>query len=174
MKAILKILLVLSIVVAWPISVRAVDDQVVDKAVVNALRFLARLQNANGSWSVDVTGESTAATSLSVMAFLAAGHVPGEGPYGLAIDRGVNYVIDHQEPNGIIVDKRGHGPMYDHGISTLMLAEVAGMTSKENAHRARKVLERAVKLILTAQKRSVNPNANQAGGVTSTTVKTAI
>ena len=62
----------------------------------------------------------------------------------------------------MIVERRGHGPMYDHGISTLMLAEVAGMTSKEHAARLRKVLERAVKLILTAQQ--VRKNRKEAGG----------
>ena len=144
--------LVLSMIFGLPMSVHAVEDQAVDDAVVNALRYLAQQQNPDGSWNVDITGESTAATSLAVMAFLAAGHVPGEGPYGLAIDRGVNYVIDHQEANGMIVDRRGHGPMYDHGISTLMLSEVAGMTDKDNAARARKVLEKAVRIILLAQK----------------------
>ncbi len=140
------------IVTVIPAPVAAVDDQRVDDAVVNALRFLALQQRPNGSWNVENVGESTATTSLSVMAFLAAGHVPGEGPYGQAIDRGVQYVLDHQQSNGMLVDRQGHGPMYDHGISTLMLSEVAGMTSKENSLRIRKVLEKAVKLILLAQR----------------------
>jgi hypothetical protein len=139
--------------IAWTMSVTgfAVEDRAVDDAIVSALRYLASQQNPNGSWTIDVSGESTAATSLSVMAFLAAGHVPDEGPYGRIIDRGVDYVLTHQEANGLIVDRRGHGPMYDHGISALMLSEVAGMTSKEKSARVRQVLEIGVRLILKAQ-----------------------
>ena len=129
----------------------AVEDKAVDDAVANALKYLASQQNQDGSWSIDLTGQSTAATSLSVMAFLAAGHVPGEGPYGQIIDRGIDFVLEHQEANGLIVDRRGHGPMYDHGISTLMLSEVAGMTSKEKSAQVRRVLENGVQLILKAQ-----------------------
>ena len=160
-----KIVLILAVSIAIVLPANtgfAVDDQAVDNAVVNALRMLSRLQNPNGSWSIEITGESTAATSLAVMSFLAAGHVPGEGPYGMAIERGVNYVIDHQEANGLIVDRRGHGPMYDHGISTLMLAEVSGMTSKNRAAQLKKVLENGVKTILKAQQ--VRKGRNDAGG----------
>lgn len=145
-----------------PCIALAVDDAAVDEAIVRALRLLASQQNATGSWNVDITGESTAATSLSVMAFLAAGHVPGEGPYGQIIDRGVEYVLSHQEANGMIIDRRGHGPMYDHGISTLMLAEITGMTSKEKAAPLRRVLENGVRVILKAQQ--VRKGRRESGG----------
>ena len=64
------------------------------------------------------------------MAYLAAGHVPGEpGPYRQSIEKGIRYVLAHQQANGLLVSQSSHGPMYCHGISTLMLAEVAGMTA---------------------------------------------
>jgi hypothetical protein len=63
----------------------------------------------------------------------------------------VKYVLDHQLPNGLIVERQGHGAMYGHGISALMLSEVAGMTDKETATRIRKQLESAIELILKAQ-----------------------
>jgi hypothetical protein len=85
------------------------------------------------------------------MAFLAAGHVPGEGPYAEALDRGIRWVLQHQEANGLIVHRKSHGPMYSHGISTLMLAEVAGMVDTSLAGPCRQALERAVRLILQAQ-----------------------
>ena len=160
-----KIVLILAVLIAMVLDVTpgfAVDDQAVDNAVVNALRILSRLQNPNGSWNIEISGESTAATSLAVMSFLAAGHVPGEGPYGATLERGISYVLDHQEANGMIVDRRGHGPMYDHGISTLMLAEVSGMVSKNQSARLKKVLENGVKLILKAQQ--VRKGRNDAGG----------
>jgi len=151
------------ILLALPASVVAVEDQAVDDAIVNALRFLAQQQRPNGSWNAENPGgESTATTSLAVMAFLAAGHVPSEGPYGQAIDRGVTYVLERQQNNGLVVDKTGHGPMYDHGISTLMLSEVVGMMPKEQAARTRKVLEKAVSVIMKAQQ--VRKSQRESGG----------
>lgn len=153
---------VVCFVLAVPSIAPAVEDQAVDDAVANALKYLAQQQRHNGCWNVEVMGESTGITSLAVMALLAAGHVPGEGPYGQVIDRGVAYVLEKQDVTGMIVDQRGHGPMYDHGISTLMLSEVAGMTSKEKSARTRHVLENAIKLILKSQ--MVKKPQREAGG----------
>lgn len=157
-----KRLVTVMLLIAVPGSARAIEDKEVDDAIVSALRFLVRQQRANGCWIVDGVNESTAMTSLAVMSFLAAGHVPGEGPYGQVIDRGVNYVLDHQHPNGMLVDSHGTGPMYDHGISTLMLSEVVGMMPKDQAAKTRKVLEKAVRLILDAQR--ANKNGRDFGG----------
>lgn len=142
----------------------------VDDAVVNALKFLAREQRPSGAWAVGRIGDSTAATSLAVMAFLAAGHVPGEGPYGESIERGVQWVLDHQQSIGqeqgretvMLVHRRSHGPMYSHGISTLMLAEVIGMLNKKQAKECRVALERSIRLIINAQ--NVAKTARHAGG----------
>lgn len=155
-------LIVLAVLVGMPVTAIAVEDQAVDDAIVNALRILAQRQKPNGSWAIDATGESTAATSLAVMAFLAAGHVPGEGPYGEVIDRGVTFVLDRQKQTGMLIDLHGHGPMYDHGISTLMLSEVIGMMKKEQATRTKTALEKAVKVILVAQR--VRKQAREYGG----------
>ena len=67
------------------------------------------------------------------MSYMAAGHLPGEGPYGTQIERGIRWVLEHQEDNGMLVHKRSHGPMYSHGISTLMLAEALGMVDEADA-----------------------------------------
>lgn len=126
---------------------RAIDD-----GITRALTYLAAQQTAEGSWLTEAWGESTAITSLAVMAFLAAGHVPGEGPYGKQISRGVRWVISQQQPNGMLIRKaQSHGPMYDHGICTLMLAEVSGMLDGADAIPLRRALEKAVLLILESQ-----------------------
>jgi len=128
------------------------SEEAVDLAIVRALRYLALHQQPAGGWNVDAFGgEATSTTSLAVMSFLAAGHTPGEGPYGEGINRGVQFVLSHQEANGMLVHRHGHGPMYDHGISALMLAEVSGMVPERQAADTRKALERAIKLILTSQ-----------------------
>jgi len=138
------------------------EQKKVDRAVAEALRFLAREQQASGAWQISSYGESTAATSLAVMAFMAAGHVPGEGPYGERLDRAIRWVIGHQQPNGMIVHAKSHGPMYSHGISTLMLAEVVGMVDESQAKPCREALSTAVELILKAQ--NVPKPERHAGG----------
>ncbi|MEX2027183.1 MAG: prenyltransferase/squalene oxidase repeat-containing protein [Pirellulaceae bacterium] len=127
------------------------EEKRVDEAIAAGLRFLAQEQQPSGGWRVDAFGESTAAASLSVMAFMAAGHVPGEGPYARVLERGIEYVIDHQAPNGMLIHRTSHGPFYSHGISTLMLAEAVGMVDERLAPRCRAALEKGIRLILDAQ-----------------------
>ena len=96
---------------------------------IGVLEFLKRRSRRRGPGFGEF-GPATSVTSLAVMAFLAAGHVPGDpGPYRESIERGIQYVLAHQHPNGLLVSRSANGPMYCHGISTLMLAEIAGMTA---------------------------------------------
>ena len=75
----------------------------VDAAIHRALEYLESSQRPDGAWESGGFGPATSVTSLAVMAFLAAGHVPGEpGPYRESIERGIRYVLDHQHPNGVI------------------------------------------------------------------------
>ena len=141
---------------------RTARQRRVDRAISRALRYIASQQHPSGAWRIDAFGESTASTSLAVMAFMAAGHVPGEGPYGAQLDRGVRWVIDHQQPNGLVVHRKSHGPLYSHGISTLMLAEVVGMLDEAEGKRCRRALERGIKLILQAQ--NIPKSSQHAGG----------
>jgi len=123
-----------------------------DESIRRALVYLKESQKPDGGWDAGF-GRATSVTSLAVMAFLASGHVPGEpGPHREAIERGVRYVLAHQRPNGLLVSNTSHGPMYCHGISTLMLAEVVGMAGDAAlAEECRVALARAVALILKAQ-----------------------
>lgn len=127
------------------------EDKKVDKSIERALVYLSKYQQKSGAWRVDSYGESTASTSLAIMSYLAAGYVPGEGEYGKKINKGIEYVLNHQHDNGMLVSRKSHGPMYSHGISTLMLAEVVGMVDKQLAKKCRKGLEESVKLILKSQ-----------------------
>jgi hypothetical protein len=123
----------------------------IDKAVDKALDFLAKTQNkTDGSWRAG-RDKHVAVSSLAVMAFLSAGHVPGEGKYGKTIERGVRWVLAQQRPNGLLANDGGH-EMYHHGISTLMLAEVCGMVDKNLGKEVRKGVEKAIAVILKAQR----------------------
>ncbi len=145
-------------------AVTTASDPRADLAIKKALDYLNSSQKPDGGWESGNFGEATSVTSLAVMAYLSAGHVPGEaGPYRESIDRGIRYVLKHQKPNGLLVSNSSHGPMYCHGISTLMLAEVAGMApTSEMASEIRPALARAVELILKAQARKKSPD--QEGG----------
>lgn len=123
----------------------------VDQAIDRALEFLARTQDADGAWRAGRSSKNPAVTGLAVMAFLSAGHVPGEGPYGDVVEKGVRWVLASQHPNGLIASEGGH-EMYHHGICTLMLAEAAGMTEARLAEELRPRLEKAVAIILRGQR----------------------
>jgi hypothetical protein len=130
-------------------------------AIDNALEYLAKAQNADGSWSsgggfgrmAGGGNRDPAVSALCVMAFLSAGHVPGEGKYGPVVEKGVRYVCEQQQRNGVFSAQNfGMTVMYSHGICTLMLAEVIGlMPDRREAAILRKRLEAAIKLIRYAQ-----------------------
>ena len=137
-------------------------DKRVDQAIDRALAYLAKQQHAEGHWPSQM-GKSTAVASLAVMAFLAKGHTPGAGPYGEAINKGVNFVLSRAKPNGLLVGDRSHGPMYSHCISTLMISEVSGMVDAKLQKRIDEVLPKAVRLILTAQQAKKHNQAHKGG-----------
>jgi hypothetical protein len=111
----------------------------VEQSIDRALVFLKSIQETDGAWTAR-DGKNPAITALAVMAFLSAGHVPGEGPYSDTVERGVRWVLGKQQPNGLIATVGGH-EMYHHGICTLMLAEVAGMTQGKLAGEVKTKLE---------------------------------
>jgi hypothetical protein len=128
-------------------------DKELENAVNKALDFLKNTQKEDGSWSAgQFGGRNAAVTGLCVMAFLSAGHVPGEGPYSETVEKGIRAVLKAQQANGLIASEGGH-EMYHHGICTLMLAEVAGMTEGPLSEEVRKKLEKAVAVILRGQRK---------------------
>lgn len=137
----------------------AKEKDKVEQTVDKALAFLKTMQESDGSWQ-GFGQKNPAITSLAIMSFLSAGHVAGEGPYGVTIDKGVKWILSQQQPNGLIASNTGMD-MYHHGISTLMLAEVVGMTDAKTAKELRTKLEKAVSVILIAQ--NTQPNASQGG-----------
>jgi hypothetical protein len=122
-----------------------------DRAIERGLVFLSTTQDkTDGSWRANGRG-GPAVTGLCVMAFLSAGHVPGEGRFGPAIERGVRYVLSCQRDDGLITVEGGLD-MYHHGIAVLMLAEVAGMVDGALAKQVREAVRRGVTVILKAQR----------------------
>jgi hypothetical protein len=110
------------------------------------LRYLAETQGEQGCWQ-DSMGSEPAVVGLAVMAFLAHGEDPNHGPYARHLRKGVEYILAAQSTtNGYIGSS-----MYNHGFSTLALAECYGMLEHPKIAPA---LAKAVELILAAQKRN--------------------
>src|SRR5262245_45504428 len=126
-----------------------------DEAIERALDYLKEAQNPDGSWSAGRFGHDPPISSLCVMAFMSAGHVPGEGPYGDTVGKAIRSVLASQRRTGIFTpDMSGPYEMYYQGICTLMLAEAAGMLpDRRDGIRLREAVERAVPVIIQAQRK---------------------
>ncbi|HBC88409.1 MAG TPA: prenyltransferase [Lentisphaeria bacterium] len=121
-----------------------------DDSVDRALAYLAKSQLPDGSFPGGMA-KNTAITSLCVMAYLARGYSPGLAPYGETIDRGIDFVLASQSPDGSLIG-HGGGQMYSHNISTLMLSEVSGMLNPERQKKVDAALGKALRIILDAQR----------------------
>lgn len=125
----------------------------VTEAAINAgLLWLAGHQEDDGSFGMTTRyRHNPGVAGLCGLALLASGSTPDRGPYGEAISRTVNYVVSCARPSGYIVEADWsyyHGPMYGHGFATMFLAEVYGMSPRDEV---RDVLKRAVELIVSTQ-----------------------
>lgn len=110
------------------------------------MKFLADTQTEQGNWS-DGSGNDPGVVGLCAMAFLAHGEDPVNGPYSNQIRKSIDYIIEQQnDTNGYIGNS-----MYNHAFATTALAEAYGMIPNPKIAPA---LEKAVKLILSAQERN--------------------
>jgi hypothetical protein len=115
-----------------------------ENAVDIGLEWLARHQEADGSWnSVKYQGKpysGTACTGLALLAFLGAGHTEKVGAYKENVQRAVAYLKSIQKENGSIIVP-GDMAGYTQAIATMSMAEAAGMA---NIPETRAAAQRAV------------------------------
>ncbi len=129
-----------------------------EDAVELGLKWLARTQRSDGSWSLrgsysnGGTEESkTAATAMAVLAFLGAGHTPTRGEYTKIVERGVDFLIKSQKPDGFMAEGApGHHQMYAQAQATMVLCELYAL---EKNPRLREKAELAVRFAEEAQSR---------------------
>lgn len=127
-----------------------------DDGVTRGLAALAGMQQPDGSFGQGRYGRNVAVTSLACLALMADGNVPGRGPYGEQVRKGLEFVLDNAAENGLIAAQASHGPMYGHGFATLFLGEISGMTGGGDpalADRTHEALVKAVRLIERTQNR---------------------
>ncbi|MFM7179910.1 MAG: prenyltransferase/squalene oxidase repeat-containing protein [Verrucomicrobiales bacterium] len=119
-----------------------------DLAIERGLQYLLATQKPDGSWSSTDGKYEIAGTSLGLMAFMVKGEFPGFGRNGAALDRAKDYLLkrSRESPTGYM------NGMYEHGLYTLAMSELWGMTAKtEDDKEIQHALERAVQVILRAQ-----------------------
>jgi hypothetical protein len=148
----------------------------VEAAVSRSLKWLASQQQADGSFPTIDTGQP-GVTSLCMMAFVAHGHVPGEGRYGRRLERATDYVLSCQKPNGLVTLLGPEGPRitrdihfeigtcaaYNHAISSLMLSEYYGMSQAQRAKRMEGVINKSLAASLEMQRWPKDRAADRGG-----------
>jgi hypothetical protein len=135
------------------VSPRAFAQDVVAPArpaIEKGLAFLAAEQLDDGSFSSRSSGRNAAICALAGMAWLSEGSTPGRGPFGDNVARVTDFLLDESQPSGLLSvgGAMSRGPMYEHGFATLFLAEVYGMSPRDDL---REKLARSVDLIVRTQ-----------------------
>jgi len=111
--------------------------------VVNkALKWLASVQNPDGSWGT--AGEKAAYTGMALLVFLAHGETPFSEDYGATVQNAMKWLSDT-----VINSEDGRmGRAYSHGIATYALSESYAMTKIPFLRIA---MEKAVAVIIYGQ-----------------------
>lgn len=119
-------------------------------AIEKGLKFLASQQVADGAFATRDLGRNAAVGGLCGLAFLSSGSTPGRGPYGDELTKVIDFLLANTADSGFVhvAQKGSHGPMYGHGFATLFLAEVYGMSPREDL---RKKLSKAIELLVSTQ-----------------------
>ncbi|MEX2317875.1 MAG: prenyltransferase/squalene oxidase repeat-containing protein [Pirellulales bacterium] len=150
--------------------------QRVDASVGRSLAWMAAQQQPDGSFPTLDHGQP-AITSLCVLAFMVHGHVPGDGKYGLQLERAIEFVVRCQRRNGLLAlagpdepeiprDARrdmADATAYNHAIGALTLSEVYGMSGAQRAKALQPVIEKALAASLTMQQWTKNRAVDRGG-----------
>ena len=135
----------------------------VNEAVNHSLEWIAS-QQQRGSFPT-MPHAQPGVTSLCVLAFMAHGYVPGEGEYGVRLERAIDYIVGCQKRNGLLalvapngdrlsrnIDHEiGYTVVYNHAIAGLALSESYAMNGSERAQQLEPVIKKAMDATLEMQ-----------------------
>lgn len=129
---------------------KVVVDEKTEAVIRGGLKWLVSKQLPNGAWGStgDEQRYQVAMTGYTLIAFLAAGNLPGEGEFGKAVSAGTQYLVDQIGPEGLFANRNSGQYMYSHGVASIALAEIYGQTRLPSM---RPKLEKIIKLIISAQ-----------------------
>ncbi len=127
-----------------------------DASVARGMAWLAAQQAPDGSWGGQRYPKHVGITGLACLALMSDGNLPGRGPYGEHVRRGLEFTLKCVSETGFMAgESTSHGPMYGHGFATLFLGEIYGMTAggadTALSKRVHDALSRACRLIEMSQ-----------------------
>lgn len=107
-----------------------------EAAVELGLQWLARNQLSSGGWSLKSSysdganqENQTAATAMALNAFLGAGYTHREGKYADRVDRGIQFLVNHQNSEGFFATgEPAHHQAYSQAMASISLLEAYGLT----------------------------------------------
>ena len=118
--------------------------QKVEKSVDCGLAFLIQQQRSDGSFQV-VAQNDPGISALCVMALMSRGHIPGLGQYGEKLNLAVKFLLESQQTDGLFSRQRQpFHSQYNHGICSLVVAELYGMSRVDQEPRFRRAIEKAI------------------------------
>lgn len=117
-----------------------------DRAVLAALNWLQREQQADGSWKGSKEIATPMLTSLALLVYLGHGETPAAAVYGPGVRKALDWLLADQEENGWFKGRDDRN--YTHPIAALALAEAYGLTLDPDIKAA---AEKAVVLIVKGQ-----------------------
>lgn len=165
--AIFYLVFPITIAVCQPLPDEVLTEEewaAVDKAVERGLAWLAKQQQRDGSFPTMPQGQP-AVSALCELAFLAHGHLPGEGEYGNRLSMAIDYVAACQKENGLVALVAPRGPRltrqvshlvgttasYNHAIASLALSENYSMGSAEVIEQLDPIINKSIAVTLEMQ-----------------------
>ncbi len=113
-------------------------------AIRAGLEWLKSHQSEDGRWDADgfmqadragepsdgpgLAHQDVGITGLALLAFLGDGSTLRSGPYKPQVAKGVRWLMNQQQDNGLIGSDRSHDFIYGHAIATLALVEAYGLS----------------------------------------------
>lgn len=142
-----------------------------EKAVADALRWLAMHQLSDGSWSFDLNecpqcnGKCSksgrmgnarfGATAMALLPFISSGITPYKGEYKNNVKKGIDFLLRNGKGDkNLLSFTDSGGTMYSHGLAAILLCETYGMLSSEERSRypaLKNAAARSVEYIVYAQ-----------------------
>lgn len=119
-------------------------------AVLNALRWLQKTQNQDGSWG---QRWHASMTGLALLAFLGHCETPDSPEFGETVLNGIMYLAEQGMRTEGRLGRAGNQFSYEHAIATYALSEAYTMSryGKRKIPNVREVLELAVPIIINGQ-----------------------
>ena len=115
-------------------------------ALKAGLQWLATNQQADGGWGTNDLG----LVGLGTLAFLAQGEVPGgTSAYARNVEKGLRFLIEKQQPSGLLNIATSQRDMYNHGLATFVLSQAYGSGSHDSA--IAPAIKKAVALTIKTQ-----------------------